>query len=175
MKIKFLLKEYDTEDLLCDDGAILEEIVGDYAGRDSIIEEVICDVCKDSIDTNSYDLWENAREIKPYCEKVIEEKLYNTFIVDMLDIFEKAEFLYLEEQCYNNLNIIIYNCGINYLEEQYEDAIDCSCKDLMEVITHIINENLLKDILKDVDKYSRFSDINEVISDYISDIIVEME
>lgn len=175
--VEFLLKEYDVKGLLETDLESIEELQNDYKNGGYYICDMISEVCNNNIHCYKHDLWKSAEDLQEYSESAIDEGYVNTEDeVDLIKIFQAGEMLYLQEQCYDNIDKVIYNYGVDYLKDLYEDAIeDKNTITIQQIIVDILNNDELDFIIGHIDSDNMFSDINEAIDEHIQDKLNEIE
>lgn len=143
-----MLEKKNYESLNCIDGDtdVCEEIE-DYTGY-------ICDAISEAADSfvsiyNS-DLWENAPNIEGCIGDAISEGLVDLKNFDLMRLFQAGEYEYYIQLLYDNLETIVYNVAVNYLNENYPN-VEVNEKDLEDVLTDIDNNNTFDDITDAVD------------------------
>jgi hypothetical protein len=143
-----MLEKKNYESLNCIDGDtdVCEEIE-DYTGY---ICDVIAEVADSNVSIYNSNLWNNAPNIEGYIGDAISEGLVDLKNFDLMRLFQAGEYGYYTQLLYENLQTIIYNIAVNYINENYSN-VKISEEDLEDALTGIDNNNTFDDITDAVD------------------------
>ena len=103
-------KSYNLPGILNDDVAIDSFI----DTNDGYISDAISEIAGALTSTSSADLWENAPKIQEYIEEAIDEGIAGNRLTGM---FAAGECVYYERLLHDNLEALVYNWALNYIDE----------------------------------------------------------
>lgn len=154
-EIKYLnnLQKYDYEDYNTYDGNLdilnnledmLSEIEDDRRDNTQYISDLLTEIADNHIPVYDNEIWNEAQEIQEWVEETIEE---NRGLIknDLIQTFQYAIFRYNELGLYANLNTIIYNLALLYLDKRFPEVsmivqsriLELTPRDIKNAIEHI--------------------------------------
>lgn len=151
-------KDYNTLDHLDGDEDILEEFLN---STNSYIGDIIAGLADSYVNIHHNTLWENAPNISEYIEEAIAQGLTEG-VENITKIFQYGEYQYYTEVLYNNLDKLIYNYGIEYLQK-HKNINNFSDETLQEI---------LEEWEYQANKLDNNSQLGEIV-DYIEKLIDE--
>ena len=137
-------KTYNLLNNLPDDEKVINEIF-EY-GDLTYISDAMEEVARENVCIYDNDLWEIAPNIQEYIEETILNRPANTQSIhsDLVKIFMAGHYNYNITLLYENLEEIIYNYAINYIEEK---QIKIDLEELELELASIDHNNTFDDIV----------------------------
>jgi len=155
-----MLEKKDYESLNCIDGDV--NACEEMEDRTGYIGDAIAEVADGNVSIYNSDLWNNAPNIEEYIADAINEGLVDLNNFDLMRLFQAGEYEYYIQLLYDNLETIVYNVAVNYLNENYPN-VEVNEKDLEDALTDIDNNN------------NTFDDITDAVDCLIEEIEEEEE
>lgn len=141
-------KKYVSLDCIDGDTDACEEVIGNYS-NDAYICDIITEVADNSVNIYNHQLWENAPKIREYIEEAIEEGLVDTSNVDLIRIFQAGEYQYYTQLLYENLETMIFNYAVNYINENYPD-VNIEAEEVEQRLSNIDNNDTFDRIEEEI-------------------------
>lgn len=168
--MKNFKKDYDLVEGIGYEMDMIDEI-SDYPDN-CIIADAIIEIADSNVYMYNEDLWEIAPRIKFY----IEDAVYNYGLgeIDLMKIFQMGQFEYNCQIMYDNIDQIIFNIALDYLEMLLENI----NIDIEAFIEGIDMDTLLYDYIGSelklsIDNNSQIEEINVLVNDTFFNFIEE--
>jgi len=153
-------KDYTSLHCIKDDTDSCQEVETNYNGS-----TYLCDAISETADRNvniyNNELWKTAPSISDYIEEAIEQGLVDTSKVDLMRIFMAGEYQYYTQLLYDNLETIVYNYAVNYINNKYPEL--------------EIDEDDLESALSKIDNNNRFDDVEDIVSELFEELTEKQE
>lgn len=163
-------KQYDTlEDL-----GYEVEMISQFENynNDSYICDIISEISDNYVNIYNHQLWELAPLISDYIEDSINE-FGTPSEMDLVEIFQIGQYYYNERVFYENLEDIIFNLALQYLEHELGLYCPSDKKVLLNNIDDLISE--LETELLNVESGCTLDDIEEIVRSIISNTLEYFE
>lgn len=154
MKAKIELKEYYANDCI-ESASSIDDVCSDVLEYSDYISDAISEVADQSVEIYNSSLWKSAPDFKEYIEEAFEEGLIDPSAKDFTleRAFMAGQYLYYQQQLYDNLDTIIFNYAATYYNnhetekeltaEQLEEALaGIDHNDRFDAIEDAVNELL---------------------------------
>ena len=138
-------------------------MMDDFSNYGGIIGDAITEIADNYVSIYNSELWEISPKIRYFIEEAMGEFGISNEI-DLIKIFQMGQYYYNVQLLYDNLEILIFNYAIEYLEMNYPKIFTMLTKNL---------ENYIEEILLDIDNNSYMEDIDTIIDDNIDYILLE--
>jgi len=152
-------KGYDLLQNLDDEKDVLWSFVNEYDGG-TYLCDAITEITDSATPIYSYDIWENAKEIREYIEEAVEQGLTEG-VADIEKIMQMGYYQYYTQSLYDNLDTMVFNFMARKMNEfLYENE---------EIVDLDINaiESFFEGESKDFDNNESFDDIESIVDETI--------
>lgn len=153
-------KDYENLDILKNLEDMAYSFIFEY--NEGYICDIISYIADNCVPIYYSEIWEQAKEVSEYVKEAFNEFGYNEN-EDLEINMQKGIYYYNEYSLYQNLDILIYNYAVNYLDEAIEYIEDEETKERAKRVT----AEELKELLSNIDNNNTYEDINQIIEEYI--------
>lgn len=146
----------------------LYDMIDEFEDLSMDSEIYICDYITEIADSHipvyTNNIWEEAEEIQEWIEEVITE---NGGLIknDLIRTFSYAIYRYNEDGLYENLDAMLFNKAVQYLDDKFTEASIMAQSKLLEM-----TDRDLKKILTDYDGNGKLSTLKNRLDELIQEL-----
>ena len=137
-----------------------------------IIGDAIIEIADSNVYLYDRDLWEIAPRLRFYIEDAIYD--YGNGEIDLIKIFQIGQFEYNSQVMYNNIDQIIFNIALDYLEMLLKN-LNIDIKAFVKEIDMdlLVYDYIGSELKLSIDNNSRIKEINVLVNDTFFNFIEE--
>lgn len=168
--MKKFKRDYDLVEDLGYEGDMMDTMC-DYPDS-CIIGDAIIEIADSNVYLYDRDLWEIAPRLRFYIEDAVYD--YGHGEIDLIKIFQMGQFEYNSQVMYNNIDQIIFNIALDYLE-MLLDNINIDIEAFIEGVDMdtLLYDYIGSELKLSIDNNSRIEEINVLVNDMFFNFIEE--
>ena len=147
------------------------DTISDYPDN-CIIADAIIEIADSNVYLYNEDLWEIAPKLRFFIEDAIYD--YGIGEIDLIKIFQIGQLEYNSQVMYNNIDQIIFNIALDYLE-MLLDNINIDIEAFIEGVDMdtLLYDYIGSELKLSIDNNSRIEEINVLVNDTFFNFIEE--